>query len=241
MKAALLSGIVCLALVAPAAALATSKEETRLRQVAADYAKCVVHKSRAKASEAVLSTADNKAVMRKFTQIIDSDCMLKSVEADAEAVQMRFPGTTLQGAIADALVNADFATRGDESFADRLPLAQPAMLEPEQEASELAKAKDERERQVLQAAFVEYKARAWMAAYGECVVRQNPEGARYWLLTPPDAPDEMSRIKALQPALSACLRAGSIKFTRTILRGTVAINYYRLALATRVPAAGGNN
>ena len=45
----------------------------------------------------------------------------------------------------------------------------------------------------------------------------------------------MSRINALRPAFSKCLEDGTINFSKDILRGVVAINYYRLAMATEQP------
>ncbi len=78
---------------------------------------------------------------------------------------------------------------------------------------------------------------AWLSRYGECVVRQEPAKARYWLLTPPDSPEEISRINDLRPAFADCLNEGTMKFNRTTMRGAVAINYYRLAMATRVPGS----
>jgi len=66
------------------------------------------------------------------------------------------------------------------------------------------------------------------------IVRDDPVKARQWLLTPPGGPEEISRINDLRPSFSACLLGGTMKFNRTVMRGTVAINYYRLTMATPV-------
>lgn len=138
-------------------------------------------------------------------------------------------------------MNADFANRGDTSFADRLPLAQPATVSAEKQAELLAKAKGSSKRKDLEQEFAKQNALAWLSRYGECVVRQDPVNSRYWLLTPPNIPEEASRIKALQPAFGACLSNGTMKFNRIMMRGTVAVNYYRLAMATVVQGAGSNH
>ena len=214
----------------------SAKEQAKTRKITFDYAACVVRKHHAKASEAILATASNQDILGRLSQIIDSDCL---VSAAGYGVDMRFPNDSYKFALADALVNADFSGNGEVSFADRLPLAQPPTLSPEEQAQRLAKTKSARTRKDMQDGFAKSDAFAWVARYGECVVRQDPVNAHYWLLTRPDTPEETSRIKALQPAFGACLGSGTMKFNRITMRGTVAINYYRLASATRVPIAEG--
>lgn len=234
-RLAILSACAALAGVPFVATADDAKETTRLRRVTLDYAKCVVNANHAKASEAILATSNNQAVLAHYQQLLDSDCL---DSATGSGFDMHFPNASYLNALADALVNADFATSGEASFANRLPLAQPVYSTPSQQAVALAKIKSDRKRKELQQKFDEQSVLGWISRYGECVVRQNPEAARYWLLTPPDTPEETSRIKALSPAFSDCLGEGSTKFNRVIMRGAVAINYYRLAMATVVPGAG---
>lgn len=233
-----LLGLSCLLLAplsVPAVAAGNAKEEAQLRKIVYGYAKCVVRGHHNSASEAILSTSTNGTIMRHYSQIIDGECLNAAV---GYVASMRFPEDTYRNALADALVNADFATHGDASFDNRLPLAQPVPATEEQKAKALAAAKSVRARKDIQAQQTAAYAWNWLARYGECVVRQNPEGARFWLLTPPETPEETSRIHALQPAFEACLGNRTMKFNRTTMRGTVAINYYRLAMATVVAGAG---
>ena len=214
------------------------KEQAKTRKIAFDYASCVVREHHAQSSEAILATASNDAIMAQFGQIIDSDCLENAAGA---GVSMNFPSDTYKYALADALVNADFTSHGDGSFADRLPLAQPPEITQEKQAELLAKVKGNRKRKEAQARMSEQNTLAWLSRYGECVVRQDPVNTRYWLLTPPDIPEEASRIKALQPVFDACLRDGTLKLNRAMMRGTVAINYYRIAMATVVPGIGSSH
>lgn len=227
-----LSGIAILAM--PVEAGNNVKEEARMRKLAFDYAACVVRSHHAKATEAILTASENQVIMKQFPQIIDGECLSA---AGGDGIDMRFPHVTYRNALADALVNADFAGRGEESFANRLPLAQPAMMSGTQQAEALAKVKSARKREELQKEFGQQNALGWLSRFGECVVRNSPEASRYWLLTKPDIPEETSRIKALQPAFATCLGSGTMKFTRVMMRGAVAINYYRLAMSTVVPGA----
>jgi hypothetical protein len=240
MRATSLSFPTCLILAATAGsaqAANKAKDEAYMRKVTHDYAMCVVRKNHAKASEAVLSASDNGEVMSHFQQLISADCLH---DAAGYGVDAKFPTGSLQGALADALVQADFSTHGEATFANRLPLAQPVSVTEEKKAEAMAKAKPGKPRDAVETAISREQAFAWMARFGECVARENPEGARFWLLTPPDTPEETSRIKALQPAFGACLGSGTVKFNRFTVRNTVAINYYRLAMATVVSGAGSN-
>ena len=213
----------------------SAKEQAKIRKITFDYAACVVREHHASASEAILATASNEAILGHFPQIIDSDCLTSTAGDD---VDMRFPDDSYRFALADALVNVDFVSKGEASFADRLPLAQPVVVSQEAQAELIAKTKSGRKRKDLQEEFTKSRILGWIARYGECVVRQDPVNARYWLLTRPDTPEETSRIKAMQPAFGLCLGSGTMKFNRITMRGTVAINYYRLAMATVVSGAG---
>lgn len=229
-----LAGVIAVA-AAPTRAEDSAKGQAKVRKITFAYATCVVRKHHDKASEAILATADNDTIISKFAQIIDADCL---GAAAGSGVDMRFPADSYRFALADALVNADFASRGDVSFADRLPLAQPLLVSRDEAAQRLAKAKGDRNRKEVQEGIDKGNALALLARYGECVVRRDPVKTRYWLLTQPNAPEEDSRIKVLLPAFADCLGEGTVKINRITMRGTVAVNYYRLAMATVVPGAG---
>ena len=214
-----------------------SKEQAKVRKIAFKYATCVVRAHHDKASDAILSTASNGTITGQYRQVIDSDCLRNTA---GPGVDMRFPKDTLRYALADALVNADFAAHGDVSFANRLPLAQPEIISPEDEAKAIAAARRQRQRDEIKNGVETSNALAWLSRYGECIARQDPVNARYWLLTPPETPEETSRINALRPAFGACLDKGTVKLTRSVVRGIVAVNYYRLAMATIIPSAGNN-
>lgn len=215
----------------------TVKDQEKMRKFAHDYAACVVRKHHDKASEAILATPSNSAIIKNYSEILDSDCV---VAAGGVGIDAHFPKDTYRYALADALVNADFAGHGIESFADRLPLAQPVMVSDQQRAETLGRIKGSRQRDAADKDITGQNALAWLLRYGECIVRHDPEGTRYWLLTRPDTPEETSRIVALQPTFGGCLGDGRLRLNRVMMRGTVAVNYYRLAMATVVPVAKGN-
>lgn len=208
----------------------SAKTEAANRKTMHDYATCVVKKRRDRASAAILSDSDNTDILHKFPDLIDSEC-LGRVAGD---VQMKFGGDLYRYAMADALVNSAFVSRVDTSFDDRLPLAHLTVPERSVIDTRLAKTSGKHKRDDIEDDYKKRTVIAWMSRYGECIVRHNPIKARLWLLTPPGGPEEVSRINDLRPSFSACLGDGTLKFNRIVMRGTLAINYYRLAMATPV-------
>ena len=224
--------LLCLAIPEPAYSAHFSAVETR--KIFHDYAVCVVKSHHKLASKAILADVDNSQIISNYDALISSECMGQV----GGAVQAKFTGDSYRYALADALVNADFRDSGPTNFADRLPTAH--MLPPTQAQLKtvLSETKSRRKQEELKAGFHKDNVIASLSRYGECVVREDPVAARYWLLTKPDVPEEISRISALRPAFSDCLVGATITFTKDIMRGVVAINYHRLAMATPQPSAG---
>lgn len=221
------------ALAAPLPSAASEFKESEIRRMTRDYAACVVKGQHKMAAKAIVSDAGNDAIMRKYPELIDGNCLGQT----AGSVQMMFTADFYRYALAEALVNADFAHGGPTDFNDRLPLAH-LLIPPEEELQKaLTKLKDRHRKEKLKEDYIKQTGVVWLSHYGECIVRTDPAGSRYWLLTPPDGPEETSRIDALEPAFANCLSSGTtIKFSRFQLRGAVAINYYRLAMATSLPS-----
>ncbi len=231
MRVALRSALAAVLIAATAASADTGAEAARTRTVARDYSRCVVKKHGDAASAAIMSDSGNGDIERHYAGLMDSDCL----GMVAGSVQLRFGGDQFRYALADALVRARLAGQPADSFADRLPLAHLPSPAPGTLDAALAKVKTKREQDEVRKQYERAVVTAWMSRYGECVVRREPEKARRWLLTEPDQPEEISRINDLRPAFAECFTDGTMTFNRTTMRGAVAINYYRLAMATRVP------
>ena len=203
------------------------------------YARCVVDKRPAKAAEAILRNADNSTILREYRSVVIGECLASLVKRTTE---MRFGGDLYRYALADALVSREFAGQPVPDLdrvarlGHREPGAAPAPVAPN--GKRLSKRKYE-------AALKEYHedvAYSFLSKYGECVVRAGPAGSKALLMTTPDSAPEALAFKALQPALARCLAEGqTLAFGKVALRGTIAINYYRLAHAARVlaPPQGG--
>ena len=73
-----------------------------------------------------------------------------------------------------------------------------------------------------------------LSTVGECAVRANPQGAHSLLSARLNSNEESAAVQAMMPAFASCLPKGQqVRFNILSLRGTVAVNYYRLALAPK--------
>lgn len=233
MRRFLIFMLASLSVARPIPSSASDFKESEVRRMSRNYAACVVLERHKTAAKAIIAAADNDEILRKYPRLIDSDCLAST----AGSVTMMFKADNYRYALAEALVNSDFARSGPTSFDDRLPLAHLSLPLDEDLQKAVAATADQHKREELANDFKETYYVAWLSRYGECIVRADPVASRNWLLTIPDGPEESSRIDAMRAAFTACLKGGTSKFTRSALRGTVAINYYRLAMAKPLPAA----
>jgi hypothetical protein len=211
-----------------------STKETRVLMHA--YAKCVVERQPRRASEALLENVDNGTMLRRYSQLIIGDCLVRQTR---DSAQMRFSGDLYRYALADALVNRELATSEIADLSNIPRLAQRDFGEPPSPIGTRGKKISDRKYEAALEDHRENFAIAYIARFGECVVRLAPGEAKALLLTPPDSNAETAHLAALRPALGTCLPEGqTLKFGRTTLRGTIAVNYYRLMKAAQEAAIG---
>ncbi len=202
-----------------------SASETRL--IAYDYAKCVVGRHTASASAALLIDVDNGTMMRSHRDLIDGDCLVRTMHTGA---RMKFPGDLYRYALADALFARELAAAPAIDPSTVPPLERRTLPDPPAPLPANASAKDKAKYEEAVKDFDEVKSFRVLGEYGECVVRANPTAAKELLLTRPETASENSRFDALRPSLAECLPPDrTLTFGRLVLRGTIAVNYYRLA------------
>jgi hypothetical protein len=206
-----------------------SPKETRTLMYA--YAKCVVDREPRRASESLLANIDNATFIKKYDRLIIGQCLVRETHA---AARMTFKGDLYRFALADALVKRELAAQPvpDISAVPRLEHREPG---PEPGPFD-AKGKKLSAGEYLQA-LRDYRERvtfSFLSKYGECVVRTAPAESKALLVTVPDSVEEASRFDALKPTLATCMPEGhTVSFGRVALRGSLAINYYRLAHTAR--------
>lgn len=204
------------------------------RKLAYDYGKCVVGRHHAAASEAILRNISNREIMRNYAVLVDGLCLVRSTHSGAK---MSFPGDLYRYALADALFAREVASAPVPDLSNVPPLERPARPEPAPLALNASKADRNRYQQAFKD-FTEAEAFRALGAVGECVVRLNTAGAKALLLASPETNGETAAFNALRPTLAQCLPEGrTLTLGKLALRGTIAVNYYRLARAVKPLAA----
>lgn len=210
-------------------------DSREVRLIGVRYGDCVVKKQPAAASAIVLSQGvmlNHGVYRRMMDKVSDGPCLMDAAKSFG-GVQMRFPSDTMRYTLADALFRAR-AVPAPLAIPATLPtLAHPTFNEAEYRA-EMAKERNERRREELTNRRSQSIARIFMSAFGECVVRADPAGAHALLRAGVLTPEENKAFVALQPAFAQCLEQGqNLTMNKAILRGTIALNHYRLAQALR--------
>jgi len=198
------------------------------RKVMAEFAQCVVRRKHDVAAQVVLDPSqqlgdeDNKG-------LFISDCMPSGSRMRAKPAQMRY-------GLAEALVLADVKT-APADLARVAPLQHLPFVDRPMPADVAA----DPERVARWNAFAEAaQAYASLAPIGECVVRADPAGSLALLKTEVESEQETAAVAALAPVLPGCVKKGEqLSLNRFNLRGTIALNLYRLARARRVAANPG--
>ena len=193
------------------------------RKVMAEFAQCVVRRKHDVAAEVVLDPSqqlgseDNKG-------LFISDCMPSGARMRAKAAQMRY-------GLAEALVLAD-VDAAPTDLSQVSPLRHPPFIDrpmPAEVAVDPARAAK------WQAFGEAAQAYANLAPVGECVVRTDPAGSLALLKTDVESDAEKAAVGAIAPVLPGCVKKGEqLAINRFNLRGTIALNLYRLAKAPRM-------
>ena len=237
--AALLIGSMC----AASSVLAEPTLGTRGEQLdyTQSYAKCKVRDNRKSAQRLVLSNVPDDRVAHNFRDIYVSEPMAVVLDCRElvlrDGVGFRLNPDMFRAAVAEQLVLTEMK-EPIASLADRAPLEH---WMPESEAAlarRIAGASSNRAK-TIQSEHESQKATVWLAIYGECVVRKDSLNARKGIVAKPESQAEASAIAGLKPSLGECLATGqTLNFTKDLLRGTIAVNYYRLAKAPIAAAKG---
>lgn len=185
------------------------------------------------AREVVLSTIPAEEIYKRYPRLITPDCL--------DADELRMPGSDfLRFGLAQALVRRDYAGGLPADITRAAPIAH---FEPNESdylpkpgkkpnPKQLAELRKRREQDVAIRA---------LSVFGECVVRADPKAALMLVLSKSRSPEESKQFAAMAESLSSCLVQGvTIKLDKVPLRGTVALNLYRLAHAPRLAAERSN-
>jgi hypothetical protein len=192
------------------------------------YGACVVRKAQRQASEAILRNVDNGTLMHEYPRLLDYSCMPAPAGL---ALQARFEGAQYRYALADALVRQELASVPPPVLDAVPPLDHRRPTEPSR-FDKKGRSLSEKQYAKTMKDYMDDEIASAISAYGECVVRANPAAAHALLMSQPESPQENAQFAAMQTTFGICLDEGSTQtFSKTALRGTVAVSYYRLAKA----------
>lgn len=204
----------------------------KTRDVLVAFAECAVKKFPEMTREMVLDTSSVR-IGEKYSKAADPDCLIQAVNATYAVVQLQMSPVSFRAAVANELVRRDLGSFDPAGIKFAAPLhhptVDPADYAPKGRVSSksLAEWQHAKERDAGQ---------AWLSTVGDCAVRANPSGARKLLQAKVNSDEELQALLALIPAFSSCIDQGhQVKMGRASIRGAVAVNYYRLAYAPKIP------
>ncbi|MFM5916777.1 MAG: hypothetical protein ACKOOL_04490 [Novosphingobium sp.] len=235
--------VAALALATGSAGHAAAVGTQESREYIQAYATCAVRYNHDRAAQAILSDLGIDALEHRFSDIF-VHAPLAYVAGCRELV-MRFrvavtmSGEPLRFALAEQLVAADFKDKPAAGLSQSAALTHRDPPNAEARDRLLASLSNKARRERVRSEYEAQLGLAWLSRYGECVVRSDPASSQAWIVAAEGSPAGDAALQALQPALGTCLRAGDqLKFSKEVLRGTLAVNYFRLAHAPNLSSPG---
>ncbi len=221
--------LLCSLLLLPSGSIAQSENNASAKENLAD---CVVATMPREAHDAVFSTLIDRRFNKKFGDLMRKKCDIQSESANASANTVH-SANALRSALASSLVRANYSQSGPLDFSKVPALWHIQSTKPSGVGGGHRNERD--------FALKESASRRFLSIYGECIVREKPEPVRQFLLTSEGSKDEAKLFANLQPSLSSCLNKNvSLQLDQSLVRESLAYNYYRLA-AVETPDGQGTN
>jgi hypothetical protein len=222
-------------------------EFPEVRLVQARLAECVVKKRPVEARTFVLQyrnrRPDDAAASKLIKLLADGNCLMAALadRMNIRSAELALPGDTMQYILSDALIRAELSAWPVLSDLKRAaPLNHPVMHESDYVPEPGKKLKSAQLKELAKGRTQEVE-RIYLSQFGECVVRANPAGAHRLVSSAIGSTGEREAISALAGTFKTCLLDDqTIVLNKTLTRGAVTLNYYRLAYALKdsVASAG---
>jgi hypothetical protein len=218
-------------LAAPLAGAATAHaenmSETKARKIGRDYGACVVGERSEIARRYVVNDVPDGEALRWDKGIVVPFCLSNtSVRGSVEAV---FPADHYRYVLAQALFKRDLAKLAAPNVANIAALSHRPMPEPIDPADLPADAKKAEQ---VKTALANRSVAHLADMLAECSVRRDPANAKSLLDAPIGTREENDAFKAFAPAMAHCIPTGKqVRLNRTVTKGSIAVNYYRLSVA----------
>jgi hypothetical protein len=210
-----------------ATAYAEAMSENKAREIGQTYGNCVISQRSRTARFYVLNDVPDTQAMRWRKGIVVSSCL--NVRSPGRWERAQFPADHHRYVLAQALFKRDLVELPAPTLIDIPSLSHrpmPDPLDPARLPTDPIKAEE------AKAAFATKSVAHLADMLAECSVRRDPAAAKALLVAPIGTPEEDSAFKALAPAMSHCIPTGKqVRLNRTVTKGSIALNYYRLAAA----------
>lgn len=206
------------------ASSAPAATKTAARQAYARYTECPAKRNPKDARRVVLSTIPNRDILKSYPSLITPDCL--------DVGSLTLPGDFIRYGLAEALVRRDLAAGLPADIGQAAPLEHAPFIDDQPMTAKKLKPKEAQrlDKQRLEAAGFRY-----LSMLGECVVRKDPPAALRLVLSKPNSGEELRAFEPLKISIASCIIAGqTLAFDQAALRGSIAMNLYRLANAPRV-------
>ena len=241
--AAIAVGLIMLPLAAESAGIVPKVKQREYVGDVYDYATCTVRNYHNRARDLILADLDNAAMERKFSDIYTSK-PIAFIPGCRELFLRPRQGIAIdpdlfRASLATVLVRKDFGAATFTVFDGVAPLSHRVVESDAQFRTRLDAVHSDQPRARMKLERDKDLTRVWLSQFGECAARRNPLASKEWLLAAPGSQDDAAAVSKLTPDFGACLAAGeTLAFPKDVLRGTLAINYYRLAMAESAVSMG---
>ncbi len=212
--------------------------QSKVRPIQHRFGACVVKKRPELAARYVLEPYDKRST-KPLLHNLESDLSncLGTASAATDMVKMSFPGAMLKYALADALVQSELSRAAPLTNLALVARLGHGSIDPQDFLPPAGKTLKPAQLKQLEQDKIKAQASIYLSQYGECVLREDPASSHALLVAQPESAQETAAFGRLGPALAICLDRGhTLALNKMSLRGTLALNYYRLAKAPRVPA-----
>lgn len=222
-------------LIHPLPSFAADSAQNARRGQIANFGRCLAARDPAKAA-ALLSGALDQAAERAARVNLDYRVCkeyFSGYQGTLRASQM-----LIDGAMAETLLGKTLPALDASAVAAFAPLTYPEIHDVNPIDKKTGKALSAAALAKKEEGRVNFANFVALRRLGECVVRTDPAGSAALLATAIASDEERAALKAVAPALPACISAGqTIKLDYASIRASTAIAYYRLAMAPTAKAA----
>ena len=201
------------------------------RTVAIEYSTCLAEQHHLLLREFVLSQGVNDKKDDRYRVLSKFECIPARYKSDLTVMRMPLSGS-LYAAAEALLIKEKPAISVDFSSIPYLAHREPMKMENYKKGGRLSR--EEYEREVERT-----KGSALVSRIGECTVRGDTPNVVAMLATQIGSDEEKNAIQTLIPVISRCITDGSIKLLPELIRGTAALNLYRLVNADKASNIGG--